>query len=91
MKELIELIAKHLVEHKEDVQVRLIESEEGQCFELRVHPDEMGRVIGRGGRTAKAIRTVRSPDCTPSAAMTMTSTRPEVISTACPKFRNARE
>jgi len=60
VKELIELIAKHLVEHKEDVQVRLIESEEGQCFELRVHPDEMGRVIGRGGRTAKAIRTLLS-------------------------------
>ncbi len=60
MKELVELIAKKLVGHPEDVQVRLIESEEGQCFELRVHPDDMGKVIGKGGRTAKAIRAVLS-------------------------------
>ncbi|HOZ45359.1 MAG TPA: KH domain-containing protein [Candidatus Hydrogenedentes bacterium] len=60
MKELIELIAKQLVEHKEDVQVRLIESDEGQTFELRVHPDDMGKVIGKGGRTAKAIRALLS-------------------------------
>lgn len=58
MKELIELIVKKLVEHPEDVQVRLIDGDEGQCFELRVHPDDMGKVIGKGGRTAKAIRTV---------------------------------
>ena len=58
MKELIELIAKRLVEHKEDVQVRLIENDEGQCYELHVNPEDMGKVIGRGGRTAKAIRTV---------------------------------
>ncbi len=58
MKELIELIAKKLVAHPDDVQVRLIEGEEGQCYELRVHPDDMGRVIGKSGRTAKAIRTV---------------------------------
>ena len=60
MKELIELIAKRLVEHKEDVQVRLIENDEGQCYELHVNPEDMGKVIGRGGRTAKAIRTVLS-------------------------------
>ena len=60
MKELIELIAKRLVEHKEDVQVRLIENNEGQCYELHVNPEDMGKVIGRGGRTAKAIRTVLS-------------------------------
>ena len=60
VKELIELIAKKLVQHPEDVQVRVIEGEEGQSFELRVHPDDMGRVIGRSGRTAKAIRTLLS-------------------------------
>jgi len=60
VKELIELIAKRLVEHKEDVQVRLIENDEGQCYELHVNPEDMGKVIGRGGRTAKAIRTVLS-------------------------------
>lgn len=58
MKELIELISKKLVEHPEDVQVRLIESEDGQIYELRVHPDDMGRVIGKNGRVAKAVRTL---------------------------------
>lgn len=58
MKELIELIAKKLVEHPEDVQVRVIEGEEEQSIELRVHPDDMGRVIGKAGRTAKAMRTL---------------------------------
>ena len=60
VKELIELIAKKLVQHPEDVQVRVIEGDEGQSFELRVHPDDMGRVIGKSGRTAKAIRTLLS-------------------------------
>lgn len=60
MKELIEFIAKKMVEHPEDVQVRLIESEEGQNFELQVNPDDMGRIIGKNGRTAKAIRTLVS-------------------------------
>ena len=58
MKELIEIIAKKLVEHPEDVQVRVIEGEEEQSIELRVHPDDMGRVIGKAGRTAKAMRTL---------------------------------
>lgn len=58
MKELVELIAKKLVAHPEDVEVRVIESEDGQCLELRVHPEDMGKVIGKSGRTAKAIRTL---------------------------------
>lgn len=58
MKDLIELIAKKLVEHPDDVQVRVIDGEDGQVIELRVHPDDMGRVIGKAGRTAKAIRTL---------------------------------
>lgn len=58
MKELIEFISKKLVEHPEDVQVRVIDSEDGQTFELRVHPDDMGRVIGKHGRVAKAVRTL---------------------------------
>lgn len=58
MKELIELISKKLVDHPEDVQVRVIEGEDGQVFELRVHPDDMGRVIGKNGRVAKAVRTL---------------------------------
>lgn len=58
MKDLIELISKKLVEHPEDVDVRVIENDEGQVFELRVHPDDMGRVIGKNGRVAKAVRTL---------------------------------
>jgi predicted RNA-binding protein YlqC (UPF0109 family) len=57
-KELIELIAKKLVDHPEEVNVRVIEREDGDQFELRVHPDDMGKVIGKEGRTAKAIRTL---------------------------------
>jgi len=60
VKELIELIAKKLVDHPEDVQVRLIDGDNGQCLELRVHEDDMGRVIGKDGRTAKAMRTLLS-------------------------------
>jgi predicted RNA-binding protein YlqC (UPF0109 family) len=58
VKDLVELIAKKLVAHPEDVQVRAIDGEDGQTIELRVHPEDMGRVIGKSGRTAKAIRTL---------------------------------
>jgi predicted RNA-binding protein YlqC (UPF0109 family) len=58
VKDLVELIAKKLVAHPEDVQVRAIDGEEGQTIELRVNPEDMGRVIGKSGRTAKAIRTL---------------------------------
>lgn len=60
MKELIEFVAKKLVSHPEDVQVRVIDSEEGQVLELRVHEEDMGRVIGKSGKTAKAIRALLS-------------------------------
>jgi len=58
VKELVELISKKLVEHPDDVQVRVIESDGGETYELRVHPDDMGRVIGKNGRVAKAVRTL---------------------------------
>ncbi len=58
MKELVELIAKKLVRHPEDVVVRVIEGDKGQSLELHVHADDIGRVIGKNGRTAKAIRTL---------------------------------
>jgi predicted RNA-binding protein YlqC (UPF0109 family) len=60
VRELVELIAKKLVDHPEDVQVRVIEGDAGQSLELRVHPDDMGKVIGKNGKTAKAIRTLLS-------------------------------
>jgi len=58
VKELIELVSKKLVDNPDDVEVRVIENEEGHVYELRVHPDDMGRVIGKNGRVAKAVRTL---------------------------------
>lgn len=58
MKDLIEFIAKKLVEHPEEVQVEVVETEEAQEYRLRVNQADMGRVIGKSGRTAKAMRTL---------------------------------
>jgi predicted RNA-binding protein YlqC (UPF0109 family) len=58
MKELIETIAKALVDHPEDIRINEIEDERSVVFELSVHPDDMGKVIGKQGRIAKALRTV---------------------------------
>lgn len=58
MKDLIEFIAKKLVEHPDDVDVQLNETEDAQEYSLRVNESDMGRVIGKSGRTAKAIRTL---------------------------------
>ncbi len=58
MDELVRFIAKSLVDHPEDVQVEVKEDGEYTVVELRVNPDDMGKVIGRQGRIAKAIRTV---------------------------------
>jgi hypothetical protein len=66
VKDLVEFVAKKLVTHPEDVNVRVIENEEGQIVELRVHPDDMGKVIGKNGKTAKAIRSVLASATTKS-------------------------
>ena len=58
MVELVKYIAQSLVEKPEAVDVRQSETEEGIVVELRVDPDDMGKVIGKQGRIAKAIRTV---------------------------------
>lgn len=58
MKELVEAIAKALVDNPDQVQVRAIEGEQVTVLELRVHPNDLGKVIGRQGRTAKSIRTI---------------------------------
>lgn len=58
MKELVELIARSLVDHPDDVKVNAVENPQGTVLELRVHPEDLGKVIGRQGRTAKAIRTL---------------------------------
>ena len=58
MKELLEAIVKPLVQFPDEVNVTLTDREESQLLELRVNPSDMGKVIGKQGRIAKAIRTV---------------------------------
>ncbi len=58
MKELVEAIAKALVDNPDEVKVRAVEGEQVTVLEIRVHPSDLGKVIGRQGRTAKAIRTL---------------------------------
>ena len=58
MKDLVEVLAKVLVDHPEMVTVDMMEKEKSFIIELRVAPDDMGKVIGKQGRIARAIRTV---------------------------------
>ena len=56
MKELLTYLARNLVEHPEQVSVSEVEGEGETVLELRVAPEDMGKVIGRQGRIAKEIR-----------------------------------
>lgn len=56
--EALEHLITGIVDHKDDVVVRSKNLRRGQILEVRVHPDDLGRVIGRSGRTASALRTV---------------------------------
>ena len=58
MKDLVEVIAKSLVDNPGEVHVNEIQGEQDLNLELRVAPEDMGKVIGKQGRIAKAIRTV---------------------------------
>lgn len=58
MKEVLEYLAKHLVDDPESVEVTAVEGERSVILQLRVAPDDMGKVIGKGGRTARAIRSI---------------------------------
>ena len=58
MKELVEIMAKALVEHPEEVTVTETEKNGETIIELKVAPSDMGKVIGKQGRIAKAIRSV---------------------------------
>ena len=54
----VEHLVKGIVDHPDEVQVGTAASSRGEVIEVRVHPDDLGRVIGRSGRTAKALRTL---------------------------------
>lgn len=58
MKELVELIAQSLVDHPDEVTVKEFEGDQKTVLELRVGDGDLGKVIGRQGRTARAIRTI---------------------------------
>ncbi|MDP6687167.1 MAG: KH domain-containing protein [Acidobacteriota bacterium] len=58
IEELVSNIAKALVDNPDDVRVNVIEGEQTTVVELRVDPDDLGKVIGKQGRTARAIRTL---------------------------------
>jgi uncharacterized protein len=58
MKELIEQIAKALVDNPDDVVVYAVEGEQTTVLELRVAQSDLGKVIGKQGRTARSIRTI---------------------------------
>ncbi|MBP5652357.1 MAG: KH domain-containing protein [Lachnospiraceae bacterium] len=58
MKELVRIIATSLVDHPEQVEVTEKETEKALVIELKVAPEDMGKVIGKQGRIAKSIRTV---------------------------------
>jgi len=58
MENLVRIIAEALVDHPESVSVTTVDREDGTVIELRVAEDDMGKVIGKQGRIAKAIRSV---------------------------------
>lgn len=58
MTELVKFIAQSLVDFPDDVDVRLVEQEDSAVIELRVNPEDMGKVIGKQGRIAKTIRAI---------------------------------
>jgi predicted RNA-binding protein YlqC (UPF0109 family) len=58
LEEALEHLVRGIVEHPDDVRVKARRIRGGRVLEVRVHPDDLGKVIGRSGRTAKALRTV---------------------------------
>ncbi|TMB19975.1 MAG: KH domain-containing protein [Deltaproteobacteria bacterium] len=58
MKDLVEFVAKQLVNHPEAVEVKETQGDTASVLELKVAKEDLGRVIGKQGRTAKSIRTI---------------------------------
>ncbi len=54
----VEHLVRGIVEHPDEVSVAERSGRRGRTIEVRVHPDDLGKVIGRGGRTANALRTI---------------------------------
>jgi len=58
LKDLIELLVKALVDHPEDVRIEEVATPEATAYEIRVAQDDMGKVIGKGGKIANALRII---------------------------------
>lgn len=58
MKQLVEMVCRSLVDNPDQVSVTQIDGEQTTILELRVHPSDLGKVIGKQGRTARSIRTI---------------------------------
>lgn len=66
MKELVEYMVKSLVDDPERVNVSELEGEQSVIYEVRVAPEDMGKIIGKQGRIAKAMRTIVKAACVKS-------------------------
>jgi predicted RNA-binding protein YlqC (UPF0109 family) len=66
MKDLIEYVARALVDNPDQVSVKEVEGEKTTVYELRVGPGDLGKVIGKRGRTARSIRTLLNATATKS-------------------------
>lgn len=60
LEEALSHLVRGIVTNPDDVQVDMVTTRRGRVLEVRVHPDDLGKVIGRSGRTAKALRQVVS-------------------------------
>ena len=58
LRDALEHLVKGIVDRPDDVRVGARDTQRGEVLEVRVHPEDLGRVIGRAGRTAKALRTL---------------------------------
>lgn len=58
LEEALEHLVRGIVDHPDDVQVDLVSNRRGRTLEVRVHPEDLGKVIGRGGRTAMSLRQI---------------------------------
>lgn len=77
--EALEHLVKGIVDHPESVRIDTRGGNRGETLEIRVHPEDLGRVIGRSGRTAQALRTVIS------ALATGERVRVDVVDTDAPE------
>lgn len=60
LEDALEHLVRGIVDNEDEVNVELTTGRRGRTLQIRVHPDDLGKVIGRGGRTATALRTVMS-------------------------------